>query len=165
MQAVSEEEKDAVKYLIALGIIDPEKSTLPYAHSLPFTNEDLVEILYRVDNKEARFNNMVALSDIDKEMSDKGYSQARIDISNSTVSNYQEPTYIKATDENGNSISVAQRIENDFSKNPSEYDFIYIRMPEKGDNVSNNIGLYSMTNNRQIIPSINPKRMIMIFSR
>ena len=131
---ITPEEKKAVEYLIAKGIIDGNKEGLNLAVSTPLINEDAIDILYRIHNKSFRITFKPNLTDTDKEMLKRGFSQANVTMTNQPMSSFSG-TYVSSDNSEMIPNSLVDTYENykksDRALNPSSYDYIYVRIPKE----------------------------------
>lgn len=122
------EEQEAVKYLLAKGIIDPNDDRLKFATSNSLSNEYMIEILYRVHNNEARFEVNTNLSELDKDMLNKGFSQASIERVDNISTAEPVFSYTNNTNTSWTDSMIQDRLES-----PEFYDYIYVKMPNGFD--------------------------------
>ncbi len=143
------EELTAVQYLIAKGIINPDDTDILYSTSRYITNKEMVDILYRVHNKEARYKLNVEMTDLDKDMLDKGYYKNNINLTSGS-GDMSKVTY--TIDE---SQSWTENMLLDRSKNISAYDYIYVKLPKGFDINKHSYILMGKDRYRATIPPYN----------
>ena len=128
MVKMTGEEQEAVKYLIARGIINPDSDTLRFSISNSLTNNHMVEMIYRVHNKDARYEVNVELSDIDKDMLEKGFSK----MSMLNVDDVPTPKVTYSYD-NSQGTTWIEAMLSDRNSSLNLYDYIYVKMPDGYD--------------------------------
>lgn len=129
------EEVKAVKYLIAKGVITGEDINLYQSANMPLTNEVAIDLLYRIVNKEDRYQITPTLSNEQKAMVDKGFSQVNVNLEERTTPIPQvylgPPKMDGAKDPNKANIEKAKGykdIKNNMDK--LEYNYIFVRIPK-----------------------------------
>ena len=143
------EELTTVQYLIAKGIINPDDTDILYSTSRYITNKEMVDLLYRIHNKEARYELNVEMTDIDKDMLDKGYYKNNINLTSGS-GDMSKVTY--TIDE---SQSWTENMLLDRGKNISAYDYIYIKLPKGFDISKHSYILMGKDRYRATIPPYN----------
>lgn len=123
------EEREAVNYLIAMGILDG-KSELYKAASTSLSNKNFVDLIYKIVNEESRLVFNPVLTDTDKEMLKRGYSQATVSmVENSaspSVEVHFEDTSLLIDDINNIDSTVVDEVKS----SPEKYSLIGIRVPK-----------------------------------
>lgn len=149
---LNSEELQAVQYLIAKGIIDPDNQESLYMTSKYITNNEMVDLLYRIYNKDARYEVTANLSTTDEDMLAKGYYKNSIKFSgNSSRNTNVSATYLYAdTNETWTEQMVVDR-----QANLSAYDYVYIRMPKNFNPSTNSYSLIGNDQYRVTIPAYN----------
>ena len=122
------DEKEAVEYLIAVGIVDGNDENLYRASSQPLTNELMVSLLYNINNSESRMEFKPNLTDIDKEMLKKGYSQSKVSFSETNID-----SKIRVMSGVGGLTQeqFAPVLMDDIINNPASYEQIFVRVPKE----------------------------------
>lgn len=143
------EEQEAVKYLLAKGVINPTDDKLKFATSNSLNNEYMIELLYRVHNKEARYEVNTNLSELDKDMLQKGYSQASINMIDNI--NTAQPIFDYGNKQN---ISWTDAMIKDRLQAPEFYDYIYVKMPNGFDITKDTVKAITDDEYRVIIPPL-----------
>ena len=150
---LSSDDKAIVNYLVAKGIINPEEYD-SYIVNSTLTQEDAYILLYRLCNKDARYNTNFSVSQTELEMVRQGYVQTTVKMyqvganvtdisvsidsdSDNVASNGYFPLYITTengekavgylTDKNGERINLAYTAIETSSKNG----FIAFLVPNK----------------------------------
>ena len=126
------EEENVVQYLIAKGIVDGNDQALTTATSDILTNFKGIELIYRLKNKSYRINQIPEMSETDKEMASKGYSQATVRLSNGQ--NRLPSPVIETLNNIGVEKKEAERLAkaaNRKSIEDSDLSYIYLRMPSE----------------------------------
>lgn len=147
---LNSEELQAVQYLIAKGIIDPDDTEILYSTSRYITNNEMIDLLYRIYNKDARFEMTASLSETDEDMLIKGYYKNTIEFS-TTSGTTTTATYSYS---DGNSTWTAEMIK-ERQQNLSAYDYVYIRLPKGFDMSNNSYLLMGNDEYRVTIPAYN----------
>lgn len=125
LTSFTEEERKATEYLISVGIVNGDDKDLSKATSTHLTNKQMVDLVYRVHNKDARYTLVGELSETDRDMAQRGFSKANVTVSDAPSS--QLEMYFKNS-ETGQTYYDTQI--DDRIKNPYQYDMIYIRIPK-----------------------------------
>ena len=150
---MTEEEIEAARYLVAKGIVDPENHDIKLCTTTAMNNADMVELLYRILNKDARYEYHPELSDLDKEMLDQGYSQA--DIQQTQPGDVSSSATATISYGNRDNVSLQQAQLADRIFNTANYNYVYIRYPKDSNTSAMRITLMTDDKYRQIIAPYN----------
>lgn len=132
--SMTAEEAEAVNFLIALGVVDGEDTTLYNSFMLPLTNKRAVDLIYKIKFPDARKKTLPTLTELDKAMLEKGYGKVSINI-DKDVKEFPT-TYIGKPEESDKPQTAEDIIRETMSdpKNKGEYELIAIRYPNVKDN-------------------------------
>lgn len=149
-QRLNGEELEAVQYLIAKGIINPNNQDIFYSTDRYITNKEMIDILYRIKNKDARYELTASLSDLDKDMLSRGYYQNTINVNTGSTSSASVTYSYSSNGETWTSSMIEDR-----KNNLSSYDYIYIKLPSGFDIDTHSYYLIGNDSYRVSIPAYN----------
>lgn len=155
-----EEECNAVKYLIAKGIIDPENSDILNCATTQLDNYYAIDLIYHVLNKEARFKLNPVLTENQQDMLQRGYAQNTYTVSETSKSMPLTYNYIR---DNGEGQTLNDAVIEDRIKNTTNYYTMYVRLPKKyiqGSSVNDkNANTYELVTDDKYRIHIDPYNM------
>lgn len=125
------DELKAVRYLIAKGIIDPDVDDVNYSTSTPLTNETAIDLLYKVCNQNHRRAFTPSMTDLDKDMLDRGYSKSIVSVQSSGTGSSAGGIKGQYIDNNGSTKSLQSSLLDDRMTYPYNYNYLYVRYPVK----------------------------------
>ena len=130
--SMTAEEAEAVNFLIAIGVVDGEDTSLYNSFLLPLTNKRAVDLLYKIKFPDARKKTLPTLTELDKAMLEKGYGKVNINL-NTDVKEFSN-NYIGEPEDVNEFKTAEDIIKNSMSKPGSkgEYELLAIKYPKIG---------------------------------
>lgn len=130
--SMTAEEAEAVNFLIAIGVVDGEDTSLYNSFLLPLTNKRAVDLLYKIKFPDARKKTLPTLTELDKAMLEKGYGKVNINL-NTDVKEFSN-NYIGEPEKVNEFKTAEDIIKNSMSKPGSkgEYELLAIKYPKIG---------------------------------
>lgn len=130
--SMTAEEAEAVNFLIAIGVVDGEDTSLYNSFLLPLTNKRAVDLLYKIKFTDARKKTLPTLTELDKAMLEKGYGKVNINL-NTDVKEFSN-NYIGEPEDVNEFKTAEDIIKNSMSKPGSkgEYELLAIKYPKIG---------------------------------
>lgn len=152
MTSMTANERKAVQYLMAKGIINGNNKELHKSMHLPLSNSDAVELLWLIMKPEERNKIIPMLSETDKQMLKKGYSQVTLNINTNSNEKLPKawidvPMDTETIEPNFKGNDILSIFNNYTAHERSSYDIVFIRMPLPQDG-DNNINLKLVINDR-----------------
>ena len=126
---MSDTEKEAVNYLIAMGVLDG-KSELYKSSSTSLDNKTFIDLIYKIHNKDSRLVFNPVLTETDKEMLKRGYSQATVSMVENDISPSVEVHFGDTSMLVDDINNIDDIIEEDVKTSPEKYTLIGIRVPK-----------------------------------
>lgn len=132
--SMTPEEAEAVNFLIALGVVDGEDTSLYNAFQLPLTNRRAVDLIYKIKFPDARKKTLPTLTELDKAMLEKGFGKVSINVDDNVK---EFPiTYVDEPVDSDDPQTAEDIIRETMSKpeGKGEYELLAIRYPSVEEN-------------------------------
>lgn len=136
LAGMNSDQGEAIKYLIAKGIIDGDDPGLLTSYGKPLNNEMAAEILYKLNNKVIRKVDKTPLTSTDREMLESGFNKSQMSISPYPTTSANFEVKEASEFEPGVSGLVAGKlaslsgVDQSNTKMP-EYSLVFVRVPDE----------------------------------